>query len=311
MASRKVKKALSARHLFDNWHSLVVGYVLAKLGLKNVLKVKIKGYVFEMSPDVFEWLLLWYSHRLAKYIDCVDGTLILDSMRIKLTSGVVCDAKAFAEALGWTYDASRDCWIKNGVAFKRMYMSVIEVFDLGYYDVLNVRDKVVIDVGSFVGDSAIYFALKGARKVIAIEPHVEAFQEMLENIKLNGLEGIVVPVNAGLASKPGKVHVKGVDVVHTQGTYHKLNKCGEIPAVTLSELINKYDLNDGVLKMDCEGCEYDIVLNDYEHVKAFDELIVDYHVGDVPKLLEVLSKDYWCKILRGDEYVGTIHCTKR
>jgi hypothetical protein len=121
---------------------------------------------------------------------------------------------------------------------------------------------------------------------------------MLENIKLNGLEGIVVPVNAGLASKPGKVHVKGVDVVHTQGTYHKLNKCGEIRAVTLSELINKYDLNDGVLKMDCEGCEYDIVLNDYEHVKAFDELIVDYHVGDVPKLLEVLSKDYWCKILR-------------
>jgi len=53
-ASRKAKEALSTRHLFDNWHSLIVGYVLAKLGLKNVLKGKIKGYVFEMSPDVFK-----------------------------------------------------------------------------------------------------------------------------------------------------------------------------------------------------------------------------------------------------------------
>jgi FkbM family methyltransferase len=268
-----------------------------------------------MSPDVFKWFPFWYSHRLVRYIDCVDGTLILDDVRVRLASGVVYDVKAFAEALGWTYDASRDCWIKNGVAFKRVYMSMIEIFDLGHYDALNVRDKVVIDVGAFVGDSAIYFASKGARKVIAIEPHVEAFQEMVENIKLNGLEGVVVPINAGLASKPGKVHVERVDVARTEGVHHKLSKCGEIPAVTLSELIDKYDLGDGVLKLDCEGCEYDIILNDYEHVKAFNELMVEYHADNVGipvlKLLELLSKDYWCKILRGDEYVGIIHCTKR
>ena len=68
----------------------------------------------------------------------------------------------------------------------------------------------VIDVGAFVGDTAMYFILRGARRVIAVEPHPGAYAEMLDNVKLNNLKGVVVPVNAGLASKPGKVCVKDV-----------------------------------------------------------------------------------------------------
>jgi len=48
---------------------------------------------------------------------------------------------------------------------------------------LDVKGKVVIDVGAYIGDSAIYFALKGARKVIALESHPGTFAEMLDNIK--------------------------------------------------------------------------------------------------------------------------------
>ncbi len=56
--------------------------------------------------------------------------------------------------------------------FKQIYRSIYDVFDCGEYGVLDVSGKVVIDVGASIGDSAIYFALKGARKVIAIEPHL-------------------------------------------------------------------------------------------------------------------------------------------
>jgi hypothetical protein len=42
----------------------------------------------------------------------------------------------------------------------------------------------VIRRRSWLGDSAIYFALKDSKRVFAIEPHHSAFAEMLENIRL-------------------------------------------------------------------------------------------------------------------------------
>jgi len=60
------------------------------------------------------------------------------------------------------------------------------------------------------------------------------------------------------------------------------------------------DPNDAVLKMNCEGCEYDIILNDYEHIKLFKELIFEYHSYAVNKpvgdLLNVLGRDYKCEM---------------
>jgi hypothetical protein len=66
--------------------------------------------------------------------------------------------------------------------------------------------------------------------------------------------------------------------------------------------------------MDCEGCEYDIILNDYKHVRLFRELIFEYHSYVVNKpvdeLLNVLGRDYKCDI-RGDENFGIMHCVKK
>jgi hypothetical protein len=66
--------------------------------------------------------------------------------------------------------------------------------------------------------------------------------------------------------------------------------------------------------MDCEGCEFDVILNDYEHVRLFRELILEYHPRFVNKslddLLNVLGRDYKCNI-RGDEDLGIMHCIKK
>ena len=44
------------------------------------------------------------------------------------------------------------------------------VFLYEEYQTLPVKDRIVIDIGGSIGDTAIYFALKGAKKVIALEP---------------------------------------------------------------------------------------------------------------------------------------------
>ena len=50
----KVKKALTSHYLFDNWYSLLIKYVLARLGLNVKLRTKIGNCVIEFDPEVFE-----------------------------------------------------------------------------------------------------------------------------------------------------------------------------------------------------------------------------------------------------------------
>ena len=67
----------------------------------------------------------------------------------------------------------------DDVRFRHAHGQILEVFDWGNYEGVDVRGKTVVDVGAFVGDSAIHFALKGARRVIAVEPHPGAYAEIL------------------------------------------------------------------------------------------------------------------------------------
>ena len=52
-----------------------------------------------------------------------------------------------------------------------------------------------------------------------------------------------------------------------------------------------------------------MILNDYEHVRLFRELILEYH-SNANKLLKVLSKDYRCDV-RGIKILGIMHCTRK
>jgi FkbM family methyltransferase len=197
-----------------------------------------------------------------------------------------------------------------------MRTSILEIFEEGIYETLDVKGKIVVDVGAYIGDSAIYFALKGAKMVFAIEPHPDAFAEILDNIKLNNLEHIIVKLNLGIASRRSKICIENADIGSTYGIYHRPGNCIDaVPAITLGELIDRFNIDgsDAVLKMDCEGCEFDVILNDYEHVRLFRELVLEYHPTFVNKslkdLLKALSIDYRCNI-RGDESSGIMYCAK-
>jgi hypothetical protein len=91
--------------------------------------------------------------------------------------------------------------------------------------------------------------------------------------------------------------------------------------------MNSYGVTEGgaVLKMDCEGCEYDVILNDYEHVRLFNEVYFEYHVyaTEIPVdvLLKKLSKDFICQIVSNREFyrshgyckklLGLVKCVKK
>jgi len=312
---RGLRAFLRSRKLFSNWLSAGVKYwliiggllhdgnieVVCRDGSKGIIPV---GAYVILFVDYYDGYLMSYNCRdgIATYVNNVHVPVEW----IRVGNGV---GPAIAD--GWAYDMVNRFWIKDGIRFRHMYKTILQVFSHGDYASLNVKDKVVIDIGAFIGDSAIYFALKGAKRVIAVEPHPGAFAEMLENIKLNNMENIIIPVNAGLASRSGKICAENVDNVYSIFTHHRLGDCiNAVPAVTLGELISRFGVDSGnaVVKMDCEGCEFDVIINDYQHVKPFKELIIEYH-SSPDKLLKILNNDYKCK-MKGDKKVGIMYCVQ-
>jgi len=68
--------------------------------------------------------------------------------------------------------------------------SPIEIFVEGEYEIpealSGLKGRDVIDVGAGVGNSALYFILNGARKVIAVEPLPSVAKCAEENVRLSG-----------------------------------------------------------------------------------------------------------------------------
>jgi len=317
---RRVKVLLASRKLFRNWFLAGIRYYLTKLGLTHSIDIRVTckdGSRSIISMRAYGVLVNDYYDGYVTNYDCREGiATYVNKVRVPIGELKKSSDIGLAVEKGWAYDMVYTFWLKDGMKFRHMYWPIIEIFHYGEYEPLDVNGRVVVDVGAYIGDSAIYFALKGAKRVIAIEPHPSAFFEMLDNIRLNNMESVIIPINAGLASKLGKICIENIDVSDAGVTYHRPGDCpNTVPAVTLGELISRFSINvdNAALKMDCEGCEYDIILNDYEHVRLFRELILEYHPKHVNKsvdeLLNVLSGDYKCDIKGKD--LEIIHCIRK
>jgi len=162
------------------------------------------------------------------------------------------------------------------------------------YRSLNVNSRCVVDVGAYIGDTAVYFALKGAWKVLAVEPHPYTYSFLARNIEENLLSRVVIPVNACVG---GKEEVIRIPYLKEDSLSKPLRNHGlgvEVPCYNLQRLVEELKVycedRDLVLKMDCEGCEYDAILNsDGETLRMFREIILEFH--DSPKpLIDKLRK---------------------
>jgi FkbM family methyltransferase len=311
---KNIKASLYSRFIFNNAFSLLFNKVLIELGYNARLKARINNCIIELDAEVLNSIVRYSLRGAFKSVKCVEGKIYINDVEVKDINKLFSQPELLALLLAWRYDASCDCWWKDRVKFRFMHKMILETFDLNVYGAIDVNDKIVVDVGSFIGDTPIYFALKSAKSVIAIEPHQEAFNVMIKNIKLNNLQNKIIPINAGLASKQGKICIdERIGIEQTWYSYHGLGECQRsIPAITLKELVAKYNLNDAVLKMDCEGCEHDVILNSYEDLLKFKEIIFEYH-GDPIKLLQKLSHNYRCKVVASVLRIlslGTIYCIR-
>jgi len=156
---------------------------------------------------------------------------------------------------------------------------ICAVFFEQVYDFLPVSDKVVIDIGANIGDSSIYFALKGAKKVIAIEPFPQNYRLAKKNIELNKLNDKIDLLLCGCSNNQGFL-VVGEEKVGAGSNLKKSISGTKIPLITLADLVSKYEIYSAVLKLDCEGCEYDSIMTADESILSkFTHIQIEYHYG--------------------------------
>jgi len=133
-----------------------------------------------------------------------------------------------------------------------------EVFIKQAYGQLEVKDKAVLDIGGTIGDTAIYFKEKGAFAVNSYEPMKKLVDLAVINFGLNHLTNM-------------KMH----------------NECAT--SKTVDEFCDEFKGRSKAMKLDCEGGEYEILLNS-KRLAEFDGLILEYHYGYL-NLVKKLESD--------------------
>lgn len=156
-----------------------------------------------------------------------------------------------------------------------------EILSNNEYSWLPVGDRTVVDVGANVGDSTLYFAARGAAKVYAFEPFPGVYKLALENLKLNAevtSKSKIVLVNQGVG-RPRVIRL-ATDANGTLGTpATEEAKSGRlVPITSLEAILQSYAIENPVLKMDCEGCEYEALLDATRAtVRQFSHIQLEYH----------------------------------
>ena len=147
-----------------------------------------------------------------------------------------------------------------------------------YLNILDVKGRSVLDIGAFVGDTAILFAAMGARRVVAVEPSPWAYSVARKNVEVNGLSDIIELVNCAVAREGGRVLMlpSGETTIGFQATAVLAGDV-PVPTCTLDSLIEKYGPFD-VLKMDCEGCEHESIPYS-RRIGEVKEVLIEYHDG--------------------------------
>jgi len=211
----------------------------------------------------------------------------------------------------------------NGISvafnFHCVSSAFAEVFIKGEYEVPEVlsglRGRDVIDVGANAGDSTLYFLLNGTRKVIAVEPLPNVARCAEENVRLSGATDKVNVINAALGGGPVSVPCD-YDLWSSNG-FSTLSASGpcKVPGVTLSDLLNMVD-DPYLLKMDCEGCEAQVMLGpERERLRAFEHVVFETHpeitgVSNDKLLASLKELGFECRPLgHGSKlHVSTYHC---
>ncbi len=155
-------------------------------------------------------------------------------------------------------------WIPEGASLRRFGREIAfetdatgalcDTYFREHYRSLAVQGRSVLDLGALDGDTAIYFRLRGARYVLAVECDPNAARRLRSNLARNGIDAVTVVEERARRIEPFLAVVDR-----------------EAPPETRQDL---------VLKIDIEGDEEPLLEeSEASAVQRFRSMVLEYHHG--------------------------------
>jgi FkbM family methyltransferase len=181
-----------------------------------------------------------------------------------------------------------------------------EIFRGHSYSIRLPENSVVVDVGMNSGLAALDFArLSKVSAVYGFEPFPKTFEMAMRNFALNPLlSSKIHAVCGGLAVQDESRVVKYSSNLRagmtTRGVPPTTFSLGEVSTETIqlfdivacvSKIFTRHHNSSFILKMDCEGDEYDLIprLHETGLLKEFQIVMMEYHHRSPDLLIDILD----------------------
>ena len=196
------------------------------------------------------------------------------------------EQRAFSPHVLGIHSVTEEHWNSMSQIVRRHPFLYTEIFDWDCYGLTekDLRDAHVVDIGANTGMFVLYAQRFDPAAIYGYEPVNENFDFLTRQ----AFKPFVQLHKAAVVSTDNKnkpMFVHGTDVT-AMVTDSPLNAAQEVRnKVTLSEIVQAIPSNNIVVKMDCEGGEYDILLNlDKEVLKKIQVITAEVHPPSITGL---------------------------
>ena len=142
----------------------------------------------------------------------------------------------------------------------------------------------VIDIGGGLGEFTLFAAVGHPNnRVLAFEPFGQSYQLLVENVRKSGVVNVDA-INEAVSSRTGSLVLAssaGEPLQFQSGRNLEEAKGETVPAISLEDLFARHSIETcDLLKLDCEGAEYDILFNAPDTIlQRIYRMVMEYHDG--------------------------------
>ena len=148
-------------------------------------------------------------------------------------------------------------------------------------------DDTVIDIGAHVGVFTVWAATQyPASRIVAVEPLPDSFAVLRKNCQDSRLTTVDLLQSAcGSRTGTAQLYSRGPTSMNTLYTIDALGSSfralSNVPVISLDDLLERFQIErPSLLKLDCEGAEYEILMNASDTtLRRLRHIVMEYHIG--------------------------------